>query len=113
MAVARFDSYRSLAFGSITNVYAAVGSAVTNNWRIFCITNNTNGDLAISADGTTDNFFIPAMSFKLFDLSTNAVPISASDNFVLSIGTQFYVRYLTAPTSGAVYVEGIYARGIA
>jgi hypothetical protein len=113
MAVARFDAYKTLAYTGISAVYATVGSEVANNWRIFCITNNTNGDLAFSADGVTDNFFVPAYSFKLFDLSTNAVPLTSSDNFVLAIGTQFYVRYITAPSAGAVYVEGIYAKGIA
>jgi hypothetical protein len=113
MAVARFDAYKTLAFGGISNVYAPVGSSVSSNWRIFCISNNTNGDLAFSADGVTDSFFLPAYGFKLFDLSTNAVPLSASDNFVLAIGTQFYVRSITAPSAGAVYVEGIYAKGIA
>lgn len=113
MAVARFDALKSLAFGGISAVYAPVGTVVNQNWRMFCITNNTDGDLFISADGTTDNFFIPALSFRLYDLSTNAQPLAASDNFVIGIGTQFYTRYSTAPSSGSIYIEGVYARGIA
>lgn len=113
MAVARFDAYKTLAFVGISAVYATVGTPVDRNWRMFCITNNTDGDLAFSADGVVDSFFIPALSFRLYDLSTNAVPLSSSDNFVIGIGTQFYVRYIKAPSIGAVYVEGVYARGIA
>lgn len=111
MAVARADSIRTLAFGSITGSYVAVGAAITHNWRIFKITNDTDGDLLVSFDGTTDNLFIPAMSFTLYDLSTNAPPLAEVDNLVLGINTQFYVKESTAPTKGAVWIEGIYAKG--
>src|SRR5258706_15965538 len=104
MAVARFDALRSLAFGGISGSYAVIGTPLTQNWREFCIVNGTNGDIFVSADGTTNNFFIPARSFLLWDLSTNAPPISESDTFVLAIGTQFYVKQSTAPSSGAVYI---------
>jgi hypothetical protein len=110
MVVARADSLRTLAFGGISGTYAAVGAALTKNWCIFRITNNTNGDLFVSFDGTTNNLFVPAMSFVLYDLSTNAPPLSVTDNLLLAINTQFYVKQSTAPSSGAVYIEGIYAR---
>ncbi len=110
MAVARFDALRSKAFGSITNAYTTLGTALTQNWRLFCIVNATDGDLLISADGTTDNFFLKANSFLLWDLATNAQPVASSDTFQLEIGTQFYVKYSSAPSVGSVYVEGIYAR---
>lgn len=111
MAVARADSLRSIAFGSISGSYAAVGSAIAHNWRIFKITNNTDGDMFISFDGTTDNLFVPMASFTLYDLSTNAPPLSEVDNLVLGVGTQFYVKQSSAPTRGSLYVEGIYAKG--
>lgn len=112
MAVARFDALRSKAAGSITNSYTTLGSALTRNWRMFKITNNTDGDLFISADGTTDNFFIPMGSFTLWDLATNAQNVKDSDWFVMAIGTQFYVKYSSAPTTGSVYIEGIYSTGV-
>lgn len=111
MSIVRADSLRTLAFGGISGAYAVVGAALTHNWRMFRITNNTNGDLFISLDGTTDNLFLPALSFVLYDLSTNSPPISESDNFVLQIGTQFYAKQSTAPSSGALWIEGIYAKG--
>lgn len=110
MAVARFDALRSLAFGSITGTYATVGTPLTQNWREFRILNTTNADVSISANGTTDNFYLPANSFLLWDLSTNAPPINETDTFVLALGTQFYAKSSGSPSSGSVYVEGIYAR---
>jgi hypothetical protein len=112
MAIVRFDPLRTLAFGGISGTYAPVGIPLATNWRAFKITNNTDGDLIISADGTTDNLFIPAMSFTLYDLATNGAPVQQTDDFVMQIGTQFYAKQSTAPTSGALFIEGIYARGV-
>lgn len=112
MAQVRFDALRSKAFGVITNAYTTIGSPLAKNWRMFRITNNTNGDMLISADGTTDNLFIPAGGFVLYDLATNAVNVQDSDWFVMQIGTQFYVKYSSAPTAGTVYIEGLYSTGV-
>src|ERR1700722_1139012 len=110
MAVSRFDALRSMAFGSITGTYATVGSPLTQNWREFRILNTTDADVTISADGTTDNFYLPTKTFLLWDLSTNAPPVSTLDDFVMAIGTQFYVKSSGSPSLGSVYIEGIYAR---
>ena len=115
MAIVRMDSIRSKAFASITGSYTTLGAALSNNWRVFKITNNTNGDMFISLDGTTDNLFVPANSFTLYDLSTNAANVQDTDGFVMQIGSQFYIKYCTAPTgptTGAVYVEGLYTKGV-
>jgi hypothetical protein len=112
MAIVRFDPIRTLAFGGISGSYAAIGTPLATNWRLFKITNNTDGDLLISADGTTDNLFVPKMSFTLYDLSTNGQPASQTDDFVMQIGTQFYAKQSTAPTAGALWIEGVYARGV-
>ncbi len=111
MAVARYDALRSAAFGSITGSYTTLGTPIQHLFRAFCLTNNTDGDLFISFDGTTDNIFIPKNGFRLYDVSTNSPPISAIDNLVIGINTQFYVKYSTAPTSGSVWLEGLYAKG--
>lgn len=113
MAQVRFDPIRTVAFGVITNAYTALGGALTRNWRMFRITNNTNADMFISADGTTDNLFVPAGGFLLYDLATNAQNVQDTDWFVMQIGTQFSLKYGTvAPTSGAVYLEGVYSTGV-
>lgn len=112
MAVVRFDALRTKAFGAITNAYTTLGTALTRNWRMFKITNNTDGDLFISLDGTTDNMFVPANSFTLWDLSTNALNVQDSDWFVMQLSSQFYVKYSTAPTAGDVWIEAVYSSGV-
>ena len=109
MAVVRVDAIRTVSHGSITSSYTALGTPLTKNWRIFKITNNTDGDMLFSLDGTTDNIFVPAGSFTLYDLATNSDSVQ-SDLFVMQIGTQFYIKYSTAPTLGAVWLEGLYAK---
>lgn len=111
MSVARFDALRSKNFAAITGSYTTIGTPLTRNWRMFRITNNTNGDILISADGSTDNLFIPAFSFVLYDIATNTPNVSDLDDLVMSLLTQFYVKYSTAPTSGDVWIEGVYAGG--
>ncbi len=105
-----FDTLRSLGFASISAVYAAVGSALTVNPRIMCITNKTQGDMIFSVDSSNaaGNIFVAAGSFKLFDLTANLVP-GKDDSFVIVEGTQFYVKQVTAPVSGDVYIEFLYA----
>ena len=105
-----FDTLRSLAFGGISAVYAAVGSPVTINPRIVCFTNKTQGDMIVSTDNTNADgqIFVPAGTFKLYDLTANLVP-GKDDTFVIAVGTQFYVKQVTAPVSGAFYIEYVYA----
>lgn len=105
-----FDTLRSLAFGSISASYAAVGSATTVLPRIICITNLTQGAMIFSTDSSnsTGQLIVPAGSFKLFDLTANLVP-SKDDSFVIGIGTTIYVKQVASPVSGSVYVEYVYA----
>lgn len=112
MASVRFDTLRSLPFGSISGSYAALGTPLTRNWRVFRITNNTQGDMFISADGSTDNLFVPARSSVVYDLATNAQNVQDTDWYVMQIGTQFYVKQSSAPVSGSVYIEGLYSTGV-
>lgn len=106
----KIDNLRSLAFGGISGVYAAVGSAATQNARILCITNNTDGDMIFSLDPTvvSGQLFVAKGSFKLFDFTTNIRP-SISDDFVIAKGTIVYVKQVTAPSTGSVYVEYVYS----
>lgn len=107
--VAVFDAYRTLGHASISGSYAAVGGILTHAARLICFTNNTDGDLIVSTDGTTNMLFLPKASFKLFDLTTNR-EVNANV-FVFTPGTQFYVKQSTAPSSGGFYIEVIYALG--
>jgi len=105
-----FDTLRSLAFGAISGTYAALGSPLTVEARMVCFTNKTQGDMIISTDSAnaSGQIFVPAGAFKLYDLTANLIP-GKDDSFVLAKGTQFYVKQSTAPVSGAVYIELVYA----
>jgi hypothetical protein len=98
-----------LAFGSIGATFSPVGAPFSYQARIICFTNTTNEDVIFSMDGSTDQLIVPAGSFKLFDITMNHRPVNM-DDFVFSIGTQWYVRYTAAPGSGAVYIEVVYAQ---
>ena len=104
-----FDTLRSIAFGGISGTYAAIGTALTVLPRIVCITNATNAGMIISDDNTnaTGKLYIPAGGFKLFDLTAN-MDSNKDDSLVMEIGTIMYVKQVTAPTSGGVYLEYIY-----
>lgn len=111
MAVVRFDAIKSVNFGSITNAYTPLSTPLSHLWRAICIVNATDAAMFISFNATDNNIFLPANSFRLYDVCANTDTINNLNNLVFELNTQIYIKYLTAPTSGAVYVEGIYARG--
>jgi hypothetical protein len=112
MAAVKFDTIRVVLYSSIGATYSNFGSALTQNWRMFRIVNQTNGNLMVTTNTSVDQLFLAANSFVLYDCATNAVSVNNSDWFVLPIGTQFSVRYITAPTSGSVYLEGVFSTGV-
>jgi hypothetical protein len=109
VARAFFEPLRTLAAAGISGTYAAVGSPTTHMVRVFCITNNTQGDMIFSLDNTnaSGDMFVAAGSYKLYDIQANINP-QFDDKYVLEIGTQFYVKQVTAPVDGDVYVECLY-----
>lgn len=107
--VVAFDNLRSLANGSISGTYAAVGTPFSSQVRLICLTNNTDGDMIFTINPLVDQLFIPRGSFKLFDLTSNRGLNNTI--FVLQPGTQFYVKQSSAPTTGSVYLEAITGRG--
>jgi len=109
VAIARFDSLRTLNFSGISGTYAAVGTAVTHRLTAICITNNTAGHLIFSTDATDadGHMFVAAGSYKLYDIQAN-MNAQFDDKYVLPVGTTFYVKQVTAPVSGDVYVECLF-----
>lgn len=109
MARANFEPLRSLVFGGISSTYAAVGTPADNPYRAICITNNTQGDLIFSRDPllAAGELFIAAASYKLWDIQSNGKFVN-EDKFFQDEGTQWYVKQLTAPVAGAVYIELLY-----
>jgi|SRR6185295_7956110 len=109
VARAFFDSMRTLSSAGISGTYAPVGDPLEHPVRAFCITNNTQGDLIFSLDNTdaAGNMFVANGSYKLYDVQSNINP-QFDDKFVLAVGEQFYVKQVTAPVSGDVYIECLY-----
>jgi hypothetical protein len=106
-SLVRIDTIRTLGFAGIGAVYAVVGSALAVNARIICITNNTDGDLYFTIDNTVDQLFLPVKGFKVIDFQAN-MNAQFDDRYVGAVGWQFYVKRITAPTTGAVYIEVFY-----
>ena|ERR1051326_2611369 len=106
--VVRFDAWRSVAFGSITASYVALGTRLGHAMRVLHFINATNGDCAISFDGSTDNIPILADSFALYDLTSDQ---DSNEQFRYEKGTQLYIKYLNQPTTGTFYVVAVYGKG--
>ena len=107
--IVRFDVYRTVAFGAISGTFAAVGTALTKPIRLIKFTNTSNADLIISFDAVNNNIYLPAGSFDLYDLNANQDP---TYDFKMQIGTQIYVKQASgAPSSGGIFVTGIYGVG--
>ena len=104
-----FEPLRTLGFAGISASYAAVGTPLAHKVRAFCITNNTQGDLIFAIDNTVaaGHMFVAKGSYKLYDVQAN-MNDQFDDAFVLAIATQFYVKQVTAPVSGDVYIECLY-----
>ena len=105
---AQIDAVRTLAFGSLAATFSPIGPPQAYQARIICFTNTTNEDVFFSMDGVTDQVIVPAGSFKLYDITTNHRPVN-QDDFCFANGTQWYVKYVAVPGSGAVYIEIVYA----
>lgn len=106
--IVRFDAVRSVAFGSITASYVALGVPFGHAMRVLHFINNTDGDVMISFDGTTDNSPIIADGFSLYDLTSDE---DSNESYRYESGTQLYIKYLSAPTTGTFYVVCIYGKG--
>ena len=104
---ATFEAIREVAFGSIGSSYGAVGTALTDHARIVRFVNDTNGDVYVSTDGSTNMLRLAASSFLVLDFSANKV---RDDGLFLPVGTIFYVKDgASAPSSGNFWIEVCYA----
>jgi len=103
---AAIDQLRSVGHSSIMNSYTTLGAAFSNPGRLCAFTNTTDADMLISTDGSNDYLIVPAGTAKIFDLCTNR----RSDDFIFAFaaGTQFYVKYVSSPSKGSIYLEVIY-----
>jgi len=101
----QYDTIRSLDTSTASS-YASLGSELTYPTCIVKIINVSNKDLIISVDGTNDVDYVPAGSFVLYDITTNAV-----DNNILFIpaNRQYYAKTSDgAAGTGKVYLISLY-----
>jgi len=104
-----FENVREIAFSSISGSYTAVGSATIDHARLVRIVNQTDAQIYVSLDGINNHIRMAANSFFLMDMTTNKV---SDDGFFLHSGTTFYVKQVSAgPSSGALWIEVLYAQG--
>ena len=112
--IVRFSPVRQVSLATLSasgGNYVTLGSALDHPMRVLHFINNTDGDMMISFDGTTDNAPLLAESFALYDLTSDQ---DSNESFRYEKGTQVYVRYITAPTTpadGAVYLVAVYGKG--
>lgn len=99
----RWEDLRSLAFGSISGTYSAIGSATENPARLIKVVNTTDVDITISTNGVDDQDIVAAGGFFLYDIMSNK---SEQSCMFLDQGTIIYAK--GAPTEGSVYVVIIY-----
>lgn len=98
------NALRTLAYTSISGSYAAIGTAITLPLSMFRIVNTTDTDMFFSIDGSTDQLFVAASTFVLYDVAANR---GLAQAFGLPGHVQFYVKQSSAPGRGAVYIESI------
>jgi hypothetical protein len=97
---------RSVANGSITNSYVALGAPLVYPSRIISFINSTDAPMLISVDGTNNHLVVPTGSTRVFDLTANRR--SHDDIFAFAAKTQFYIKYVSAPSTGTFYIETLY-----
>lgn len=95
-----FEPLRSLAFGSISGSYAAVGTPLTDTARKVKFQNLTDANITVSTDGVNDMDIIPLNGFALYDVVDS--PNMNEQKPQIAVGTQFYIK--GSPSTGSFYV---------
>ena len=104
----RVEAQRTLAFGSIGATYTAIGTPITNQAQILTIQNLTDAALQFSFDGVVDHLPLAAGTSIVLDATSDKT--ENAEGLYISGRTQFYVKEIDTPTTGAVYVTPIYSR---
>jgi hypothetical protein len=95
----RWENLRTVAFGSITTSYVALGSPTQNPARQFKWLNGTNADIVLSWDGVNDMDVQPANTNYVSDNDSNKTGPSGVNE--LAANSILYIKYRgSAPTSG-------------
>ena len=78
--------------------------------RLIKLYNSTDADLFISNDGINDKDIIPAKSEIIYDIASNKSDQGGC--LFLSTNQQLYVRYVSAPGLGTLYLTTIYGTDV-
>jgi|WetSurMetagenome_2_1015567.scaffolds.fasta_scaffold164149_3 hypothetical protein len=106
--IATIDTLRSVGYAAITSSYTAVGTPAIKPIHILIINNTTDADMLISDDGVTNKLIVPKLSYLLLDVSANRDGYNPPDVMEFPQRTQYYVKYVGAPSLGTVYIAMIY-----
>lgn len=87
------DSLREIAASTITTTYQNLGTALTRDCFVSVISNNTNGDMYVTIDGTNNQMKFAATTARAYDAKTNDMYFKA--------GTQFQIKFANANGSTA------------
>lgn len=98
------EPVREVAFGGISGTYAVVGTAISIRARIVNIHNATDAQIYVSLDGVNNHFRLAVAETKELNLTNNEVDEAG---FFIGKGTQFWVKQVTAPGAGAMWIEVI------
>lgn len=98
------EAIRSIDSATFTGSYQALGTALAHPSRAAKWTNNSNKDVTLSWNGTTDHEFIPAGSSFIFDVASDK---EGTNQSYIAAGTQFYVK--GSAGTGLFYMSTYYA----
>ena len=102
------DPIRTLAEASIGATYSPIGGPFLHPVRLCIVINNSDGDMFASDDGVNDKMFIGSGVTRVLDLNTNRT--TRDQYWAFPVNTQIYLRYITMPTKGAVYLEAYWGQ---
>jgi len=97
------EELRSIDSSTFTGSYQEIGDPLAQIACLVKFVNDTNVDVTISWDGSTDNDFLPANSFALYDITQQT---QREAGIYISKGTQFWVK--GAAGTGSVYLTVLY-----
>jgi hypothetical protein len=96
------EAVREVAFGSINATYTSLGAVLTNDAFTVSMFNDTDQNIYVSTDASTDHIKVAAQTGRVFDYKTNDLYRKA--------GTQFSIKYdAGAATTGGFWIETEYA----
>lgn len=96
---------RSLAYGSISGTYAAVGTPLAFASIQLIFQNQTDAPMTFSWDGINAAFTLAAHTSFVDDVESNR---GLGGVMLAAQGTQFWVKQVSAPSLGSVYISSFY-----